>query len=113
MLLPFLDGGENVPLLERALTELRRHALAPDLELKILVYLVQKVGGDEALQRLGARLDMAMLRQTNVFQEFIDEAIDRGVAAGPHAHPGAAVRRDPAQCGGLPWTPIGASGWRR
>jgi predicted transposase YdaD len=77
VLLPFLDGGESVPLLERALTELRRRAHPPDLEL-FLLYLVQKVGGDEALRQLGARLDMAMLRKTAWFDEIIQEGLQEG-----------------------------------
>jgi predicted transposase YdaD len=76
-LLPFLDGGEQPSLQERALAELRRHERAPELEL-FLLYLVQKVGGEEALQRLGARLDMAMLRATNWFQEIIEEGLAVG-----------------------------------
>jgi predicted transposase YdaD len=76
-LLPFLAGGESVPLMERALAELRRRTHPPDLEL-FLLYLVQKVGGDAALGRLGARLDMAMLQQTAWCQEIIEQGIEQG-----------------------------------
>lgn len=81
VLVPFLDGGDSVPLMERALTELRQRIQQPDLEL-FLLYLVQKVGGDEALRRLGARLDMSMLRQTNVFEDLIEEGRAEGRAEG-------------------------------
>ncbi|MCC6629962.1 MAG: hypothetical protein IT340_21505 [Chloroflexi bacterium] len=80
-LVPFLDGGDSVPLMERALLELRQRVQQPDLEL-FLLYLVQKMAGDEAMQRLGARPDMTMLRQTNVFEGLIEEGRAEGRAEG-------------------------------
>jgi hypothetical protein len=70
-LLPFLQGGAEPPLFERALALLRDHRHGQDIE-TFMLYLIQRVSGDEALRRLGARLDMAMLQKTDLFQPLID-----------------------------------------
>jgi hypothetical protein len=75
--------------MERALAELRRRTHPPDLEL-FRLYVVQKVGGDAALGRLGARLDMAMLRQTAWYREIIEQGSEQGRQAGIDEGAGAA-----------------------
>jgi hypothetical protein len=87
-----LRGGDELSLLERALGVLRADARGRDLE-TFLVCLMHRIGGDEALMRLGARLDMATLQQIPWF----DEIVDRGRREGAERATRDIIRRQPGK----------------